>query len=90
MKNSIFYALVGATNLFFIFFLVYKNSVMIQLSFQKQTVEKEKKILVSEREHLKAYLCALQNRTAIQDYAHTNLHMQKIDRKQMKVLPHPL
>ena len=74
-------------NLFFIFFLVYKNSVMIQLSFQKQTAEKEKKMLLSEKEHVRAYLCALQSRTTIQEYAHNNLHMQKIERKQMKMLP---
>ncbi len=87
MKNSTFYTLVASINLFFIFFLVYKNSVMIQLSFQKQTAEKEKKMLLSEKEHVRAYLCALQSRTTIQEYAHNNLHMQKIERKQMKMLP---
>ncbi len=87
MKKAYFITLFLGTNLFFIFFLVYKNSVMIQLSFQKQTYEKQKVALIKNKEHIRAQLCLLQNRAHIQEYAQGELKMQKLDRKQIKILP---
>lgn len=87
MKKAYFITLFLSTNLFFIFFLVYKKSVMIELSFQKQTYEKQKVALIKQKENIQAKLCSLQNRVALQDYAQHELHMQKLDRKQVKILP---
>jgi len=87
MKKAYFITLFLGTNLFFIFFLVYKNSVMIQLSFQKQTYEKQKIALMKNKEHLRAQLCYMQNRAHIQEYAQGELHMQKMNRNQIKILP---
>ena len=74
-------------NLFFIFFLVYKNSVMIKLSFQKQAYEKQISMLLKNKDSLQAQLYVLQNRDAVQEFVTRELHMEKINRKQIKPLP---
>jgi cell division protein FtsL len=87
MKRSPFILIVIGVNLFFVFFLVYKNSRIVQLSFQKQQHEKTKTALLKERDRLQQQLCVVQNRTAIKQFAKDELKMEKITSRQIKSLP---
>ncbi len=87
MKRSPFILIASGVNLFFIFFLIYKNSRLVELSFQKQQQEKTKALLLKEQERLQRTLCALQNGAAVHQFAKNELHMQKIVAKQIKSLP---
>ena len=87
MKRSPFILIVVGVNLFFVFFLIYKNSRIVELSFQKQQQEKVKITLLKEKDRLQQQLCVVQNRTAIQQFAKNELKMEKISAKQIKTLP---
>jgi hypothetical protein len=75
------------TQLFFIFFQIYKQTRLITLSYQKQKHEKFKFDLLEKKQHLKQLLHATHNYTAIKEFAlkHT---MQKIQLSQIKTLDH--
>lgn len=87
MKRSPFILIVISINLFFVFFLVYKNSRIVELSFLKQNYEKTKAALLKEKDRLQQQLCVIQNRASIQQFAKNELTMEKINIKQIKSLP---
>ena len=60
---------------------------MIKLSFQKQAYEKQISMLLKNKDSLQAQLYVLQNRDAVQEFVTRELHMEKINRKQIKPLP---
>lgn len=86
MKRSPFILVVISAQLVLIFFLIYKNSRIVELSFQKQQQEKIKHALLKERERLQQKLCMAQDKTAIRHYAQRALTMEKINPKAIKSL----
>lgn len=87
MNRFPFIITVISTNLFFVFFLIYKNSRIVELSFQKQHYEKKKEILLKEKDRLQQQLCIIQNKTTIQHFVKNELNMEKITTKQLTSLP---
>jgi cell division protein FtsL len=87
MRKSPFILVVIGVNLFFVFFLVYKNSHIVELSFQKQQLEKNKALLLKEKDRLQQQLCVVQNKKTIKKFAKKELAMKKINPKQIKSLP---
>lgn len=87
MKRSPFILVFIGVNLFFVSFLVYKNSRIVELSFQKQQHEKNKTALLKEKDRLQQQLCVVQNRSAIKQYAKKELKMEKMSPQQIRSLP---
>ncbi len=86
MKRSPFILIVMSVQVLLIFFLIYKNSRIVELSFQKQQQEKVKNALLKEKERLQQKLCMAQDKTAIKHYAQHELKMEKINPKAIKSL----
>lgn len=74
------------TNLFFMFFLIYKNSRIIELTYKKQKNEKKRDSLLKNRDLLKRELCMIQNHASIKEYAINELKMQKVHLKDIRTL----
>lgn len=87
MKRSPLILVVIGVNLFFVFFLVYKNSRIVEYSYQKQQYEKNKAALLKEKDRLQQQLCVVQNRSAVKQYAKKELNMEKMSPQQIKSLP---
>ena len=88
MKKLAFALIFIGTNLFFIFFHVYKNSKLTEFSFNKQRYEKERTKLQNKKELLTQQLQYLQNRSTIKQFAQNELGMEKIKLSTIKTIPH--
>ena len=75
-----------SVNVFLIFFLIYKNSHIIQLTFQKQEHEKNKIILLKEKKRLELLLHDVQKNSVVHNVASKEFEMQKIKPSQIKHL----
>ncbi len=86
MNQKAFSFMFVTINLFFIFFLIFKNSRIIELTFAKQKREKEKNALAQQKEILQQKLFIAQSRSSIKEYASKELKMEKITLKDIKHL----
>lgn len=86
MNQSPFILVAISVNLFIVFFLVYKNSKIVELTFQKQHYEKTKALLLKERDRLQQQICIACNKSTIKQFAKNELNMKKINNKQVKSL----
>ena len=89
MKKSPFMLIVFGVNIFILFFLVYKNNHIVELSFQKQNYEKTKALLLKEKNRLLQQLCIAQSKSSIKNFAKNELTMEKIKPKNIKTIPIP-
>lgn len=87
MKRSSFILTALGVNLFLVFFLIYKNSRIVALTFQKQQQERTKLALLKEQERLQQKLCVVQNKAAIKQFAQNELKMEKVSAQSIKSLP---
>lgn len=87
MKRPPFILAAIGVNLFLIFFLIYKNSRIVALTFHKQQQERTKIALLKEHERLQQKLCVVQNKAAIKQFAENELTMEKINAQHIKSLP---
>lgn len=87
MNQKAFSVIFVLVNLFFIFFLVFKNSRIVELTFSKQKREKEKIALIKHKEQIEQKLLLAQSRGAIKEYANNYLGMDRIKLKDIKQLP---
>lgn len=86
MKKTGFVLIFISTHITFVFLQIHQYSQIINISYQKQKTEKLKQQLVQKKQSLTHQLYALQNKTAVQKFAQSNLHMQPIDIAQIKKL----
>lgn len=86
MKQSPFTIIIISVNIFIVFFLVYKNSQIVELSFQKQNYEKTKALFLKEKDRLQQQLCLSQSKSSIKHFAKNELTMEKIKPKHIKMI----
>lgn len=86
MKKKLFMATFVATQLFFIFFHIRKQSQFIKLSYEKQNYEKLTTELAHKKQQLAQSLHVAQNRSSIKSYAENELKMKKVRLDQVKTL----
>ena len=86
MRSSTFVLFIGV-NLFFIMALIYKNSLLVDVTYKKQAKEKEYASLCSSKKALKQRLYALQNKKAVKKFAQHKLKMKPLKLKDIKTLP---
>jgi len=86
MKRSIFISLFVVTHVLFIFFQIHKHNRVIKLSYQKQKLENEKKMLAQKKEELSQQWCNLIKHSTIKEFAKENLKMGKVKLNQVKKL----
>lgn len=86
MKQSPFLVAVIGVNIFIVFFLVYKNSRITELSFQKQNHEKTRSLLFKEKERLQQQLCLAHSKSLVKNYAKKELAMEKIKAHAIKTV----
>jgi sortase (surface protein transpeptidase) len=86
VKKKLFIATFVATQLFFIFFHIHKQSQFIKLSYEKQKYEKLAKELAQKKQSILQSLHIAQNRSAIKSYAEQELKMKKVRLDQVKTL----
>lgn len=84
MKKRIFLITFVATQLFFIFFHIYKQSTIIRLSYDKQKYEKHKADLLQQKQELQQNLHIAHARSTIKKYAETKLAFKPIKLNQVK------
>lgn len=84
MKQTSFMLLVVSVNIFIVFFLVYKNSRIVELSFQKQNYEKTKATLLKEKDKLQQHICHAQSKAMVKHFAKNELKMEKIKAHNIK------
>ncbi len=84
MKQSPFMLFVIGINIFIVFFLVYKNSRIVELSFQKQNHEKARAMLLKEKDRLQQQLCVAQSKSMVKHFAKNELKMEKIKAHNIK------
>jgi cell division protein FtsL len=75
-----------STNLVFVFFIIFKQSWMTQLSYEKQRLEKELSNLKQNKDELDQELYSLQDPDNVKEYASKKLKMSKIKIGQVKKL----
>lgn len=75
-----------STNIVFIFFIIFKQSWLTQLSFEKQKLEKELNELKQKNDELNQELYMQQDPSAIKDFASKQLNLSKIKIAQVKKL----
>lgn len=86
MKKPYLLIIFVLINIFFIFFHIYKESKIVQLSYQNQKYKKQKAKLVEQKTKLQQELQKLQDLKAIKTFATDNLKMQKLNVNQVKKL----
>lgn len=70
----------------FIFMQIYKQSYLVQLTYEKQHREKIKLELFEKKNDLTQQWYIMQNRSAVKEYAENELGMKKVALKQIKKL----
>jgi cell division protein FtsB len=84
MKRAPFLMLFVGTHLIFVFLIIYKHQLRIQLLYEKQKQEALYAQLVEKKDHLTQQLCALKDKKAVKTYAHMALNMKPIALNQIK------
>jgi len=82
MKKNPFILLFCLLQLFFVFFYIFKESQIIQLSYEKQKYEKTKKELLEHKKNLVHELHVLKNKQSIKEFALNN----KMEKLQLKAI----
>ena len=80
-KYFIFFVVV---NIFFIFLLIYKQSLFTKVSYDQQMLDQERSSLREEEMALNQALYQLKNPKSINDYATKKLGMKKMALRQAK------
>lgn len=70
-------------NVLFIFLQIHKQSQFVQLSYARQRLEKEKELLLNQRNKLVHQLHVQQSRKNVQKYAQDHLGMGQTSVKQI-------
>lgn len=78
MKSFHFIAVIVGAHIFFIFFYIYHQSIVIKLSFQQQRLEKIQAELIEQKKELQHTLEKIKSRSFIKKYAEECLHWQKV------------
>ncbi len=86
MKKSPIIPLFISVHILCIVAQIYKHSLFVQASYTRQKYELERESLVQEKQNLTQELQRLKNRTAIKQYAQTELRMDTLKLKQIKRL----
>ena len=86
MKRLTFITIFVVTHVGFIFFQIHKHTKIIQLSYEKQKLEKHRSQLIAKKQELTQELYSLKSRTAIARFAKKRLKMSKVKLKQIKKL----
>lgn len=87
MKLKIGFPLVFiSTNVLFVFFIIFKQSWMTQLSYEKQRLEKELSNLKQKKDVLEQELYIHQDPAEVKKHASKDLKMSKIKIGQVKKL----
>jgi AAA15 family ATPase/GTPase len=84
MHTRTFITLFIMLHIGFIFLQIYKQSYLVELSYQKQKNEKIKEGLQEKKYALIQQLYVLQDRESVKAYAQNSLHMQPISLKQIR------
>jgi hypothetical protein len=80
--------LFSLTNIVFVVLIIYKNSRVVELSYQYQRLEKERALLAKEEQQLQQELCLIKSRVQVKKFAHNDLNMKQLTLKDIKRLPH--
>ncbi len=80
-------ALFVSVNLFFVVALIYKNSLVVDMTYEKQRKEKEYAALTSSKGTLEQQLYAMQSKKEIKKFAQHKLKMKPLRLKDIKTLP---
>ena len=86
MKRPPFILLFFSAHIAFIFLIVYKHSVRMQLIYEKQKQENIYAALRDKKEQLTHHLCALQDKKAIKTFAQQALNFKPITLSQIKTI----
>ena len=86
MKKRNFLGLFIFVHIGFIFMQIYKQSYLVQLTYEKQHHEKIKHELLEKKNYLTQQWYIMQNRSAIKEFAQQELGMKKVALKQIKKL----
>jgi len=78
MKRFTFFALFISAQLSFVFFLVYKSTLIVSLHHQHSVLEQTKEELIKKKDLLAQQLLKATDRTTIARLAHQVLGMEKI------------
>lgn len=84
MKKGAFIAIFVGTHIAFVFVQIHQYSQVIKYSYQKQKNETLKNTLVQKKQALTHQIYALQNRTAVKQFATNTLKMEPIHLNQIK------
>ncbi len=66
---------------------IHKESTLVKLSYQRQSIQEELKQLVTKKENLTTTLCHLQDPKRVKSFAQEKLGMQPLALKKIKRLP---
>ena len=88
MKKGTFLTLFLGTHIAFVFLHIHKHMLFIKQSFRKQKNERELAQLVQAKQELTNRLYALQSRSTIKEFAHTELQLKPLSLAHIKRLSH--
>lgn len=77
MKKNYFFLIFLSTNIALVFFHIYKQSVIIKLSYEKQRKEQTIEDYIQEKKELEQIMEQLKNRAGIKAFANNQLSMHK-------------
>ena len=86
MKKTGFLLIFISTHVVFVFLQIHQYSHIINSSYQKQKTEKLKEQLLQKKQSLTHQLYALQNKTAVKNFAQNKLGMEPIHLHQIQKL----
>ena len=86
MKKTIAITGFVGIQLLFITLAIYKETLLVKLSYQKQTYQEELKTLITSKEKLTSTLYDLQNPKRVKNLAQEKLGLQPIVLKKIKRL----
>lgn len=75
-----------SVNLFFVVALIYKNSLVVDMTYEKQRKEKEFAAITSSKRALEQRLYALHSKKEIKKFAQKELNMRPLKLKDIKTL----
>ena len=86
MKRTLFIPIFIAAHVVFVFLQIHQYSKIIKISYEKQKNEQHVENLLKKQQSLTHTFNALQNKSAIKQFAQQQLHMQPVSLKQIKKL----
>lgn len=86
MKKKTFIGIFISVQLACATLYIHKQSILVKLSYQKQTQHEELKQLIAHKDRLTSKLCDLQNPKRVKHFAQEKLGMQPLALKKIKRL----